>query len=73
MLKKLTTPLSASQLLVYLVVTTKTQQASHLLALEPIAAIQADPQIHIDIRSKRSPHDARGQCFLAEISVVLPQ
>jgi RNA-directed DNA polymerase len=41
----------------------RAQQALHLLALEPVAEIQADLNSY-GFRPKRSLHDAIGQCFL---------
>lgn len=44
--------------------TDRAQQALHLLALEPVAEIQADKNSY-GFRPKRSIHDAIQQCFIA--------
>lgn len=41
----------------------RAQQALHLLALEPVAEVQADKNSY-GFRPKRSAHDAIGQCFI---------
>ncbi|WP_230626746.1 group II intron reverse transcriptase/maturase, partial [Ralstonia solanacearum] len=42
----------------------RAQQALHLLALEPVAEVRADPNSY-GFRPARSTHDAIGQCFIA--------